>query len=162
MPEVFVSVGSNTEPRRFLAEGVALMRERFGAIDLSPVYKNSSVGFDGEDFYNLVAVFENDQTPQTLAGDLRLIEDQCQRDRSLPRHAPRTLDLDLLLYGDAVISEKGLEIPRPEILQRSYVLKPLADLRPTMLHPGREQSYGDLWKHFDTGRHPLQRVSLPL
>ncbi|MCZ6561014.1 MAG: 2-amino-4-hydroxy-6-hydroxymethyldihydropteridine diphosphokinase, partial [Gammaproteobacteria bacterium] len=96
------------------------------------------------------------------AAELRTIEDLCQRDRSLPRYAPRTLDLDLLLSGDAVLSDAGLVLPRPEILQRSYILKPMADLRPDMLHPSAQLSFAKLWQCFDAASHPLHLVNLAL
>ena len=162
MTEAFVGIGSNIEPRRFLSAGIRLLRERFDSLELSPVYRNSAVGFDGDDFFNLVAGFSSAREPLDLAADLRAIEDRCQRDRSLPRYAPRTLDLDLLLYGDALFSIDGLEIPRPEILQRSYILKPMADLRPDMLHPAGKLSFAELWQRFDAASHPLHRIEMHL
>ncbi len=162
MPEAFVGIGSNTEPQRFLPAGIALLRERFGPLELSPIYQNTAVGFAGDDFFNLVAGFSSDQEPLALAAELRTIEDLCQRDRSLRRYAPRTLDLDLLLYGDAVFSAAGLVLPRPEVLQRAYILKPMADLRPNMAHPSAQQSFSKLWQGFDTTSHPLQRVNMEL
>lgn len=162
MPETFVGIGSNTEPQRFLPSGIALLRERFGPLELSPIYQNTAVGFAGDDFFNLVAGFSSDREPLDIAAELRTIEDLCQRDRSLPRYAPRTLDLDLLLYGDAVISDAGLVLPRPEVLQRAYILKPMADLRPDMLHPSAQLSFANLWQDFDATSHPLHLVHMEL
>ena len=160
--EAFVGIGSNTEPERFLSAGIRMLRERFGSLELSPVYRNSAVGFDGDDFFNLVAGFSSAREPLDLTADLRMIEDRCRRDRSLPRYAPRTLDLDLLLYGDAIFSIDGLKLPRPEVLKRSYILKPMADLRPDMLHPVGKLSFAELWQRFDAASHPLHRVDLVL
>lgn len=162
MPEIFVGVGSNTEPEIHLARGIALLRERFSELELSPVYRNAAVGFSGQDFYNLVLAFASDAGPLQLAEELRLIEDRCGRDRSLPRMGPRTLDLDLLLYGDAQIRLPGLELPRHEILQRSYILKPMADLRPQFLYPGTVTSFAELWHRFDRSGHPLHKVAIAL
>ncbi len=160
--EAFIGVGSNIEPQRFLGAGIRMLRERFGPLELSPVYRNSAVGFDGDDFFNLVAAFSTVREPLDLAADLRMIENRCLRDRSLPRYAPRTLDLDLLLYGDAMFSVAGLELPRPEILRRSYILKPMADLRPDMLHPAGKLSFAELWQRFDAASHPLHKVAMVL
>lgn len=162
MVEAFVGIGSNIEPQRFLGAGIRLLRERFGPVELSPVYRNSAVGFDGDDFFNLVAGFSSAREPLDLAAELRVIEDCCQRDRSLPRYAPRTLDLDLLLYGDAIFSLAGLELPRPEVLKRSYILRPMADLRPEMLHPAAKLSFAELWQSFDRASHPLHKVAMVL
>ncbi len=162
MAETFVGIGSNIEPQRFLSAGIRLLRERFGTVELSPVYRNTAVGFVGDDFFNLVASFSSVREPLDLAADLRLIEDSCRRDRSLPRYSPRTLDLDLLLYGDAMFCVDGLELPRPEVLKRSYILKPMADLRPDMLHPAGKLSFAELWQHFDAASHPLHKVDMVL
>lgn len=163
VPEVFVGVGSNTHPRVYLETGVAMMRERFGELRLSSVYRNQAVGFEGQDFYNLVAAFDSDRPANELAAELREIEDRCDRDRSLPKYGPRTLDLDLLLYGDAVASEAhALELPREEILKRSYILRPMAELRPHLLHPVAGRDYAALWAEFDRDSHPLVEVELKL
>lgn len=162
MAEAFVGVGSNIQPQRFLSAGIRLLRERYGSVELSPVYRNSAVGFDGDDFFNLVAGFSSTREPLDLATELRMIEDRCRRDRSLPRYSPRTLDLDLLLYGDTMIRVAGLELPRPEVLKRSYILKPLADLRPDMLHPAGKLSFAELWQRFDAASHPLHEVAMVL
>ena len=158
MTEVFVGVGSNVEAEKHVRAAVGLMRERFGALKLSPVYRNRAVGFEGEDFLNLVAVLDTSLEIAQLSAALDEIEVRCGRQRGAARFAPRTLDLDLLLYGDAV-SEKP-ELPRKEILRYDFVLKPLADLAPAHRHPLMGRSYAELWAEFKDQQGAMTPVDL--
>lgn len=158
MPEVFVGAGSNVEPRRHLGAGLRGLAAQFGLLRLSPVYRNSPVGFAGEDFLNLVVAFETDDAVEEVAAALAAIEAANGRVRGEAKFAPRTLDLDLLLYGDLVLDTGGIQLPRDEIIKYSFVLKPLADLAGEHLHPVLGRSYAELWEHFDGKRHPLERV----
>ena len=76
--------------------------------------------------------------------------------------APRRLDLDLLLYGDVVAPEPPLCLPRRDILEHSFVLRPLAELAPDLVHPVTGSSMRDLWQEFDAANHPLQAVDIIL
>jgi 2-amino-4-hydroxy-6-hydroxymethyldihydropteridine diphosphokinase len=158
MPEVFIGAGSNIEPRRHLGAGLRALAERFGILRLSPVYRNSPVGFDGEDFLNMVISFDTDDTVGEVAAALSAIEADNGRTRSEAKFAPRTLDLDLLLYGDFVGEADGVELPRDEITRYSFVLRPLADLAGERLHPALGRSFAELWQSFDDSKHPLTRV----
>jgi 2-amino-4-hydroxy-6-hydroxymethyldihydropteridine diphosphokinase len=155
MPEVFIGAGSNVEPRRHLGAGLRALAERFGPLRLSPVYRNSPVGFDGDDFLNLVIAFETAEPVEEVAASLAAIEDAHGRSRQGVKFAPRTLDLDLLLYGDLVTVTDGLQLPREEITEYAFVLKPLADLAGEERHPVLGRSYAELWENFDGARHPL-------
>ncbi len=161
MARVYVSIGSNIDRERSVRQGVAGLREAFGPLTLSPVYETAAVGFEGDDFYNLVAGFDTGLSPQEVAGRLRAIEDATGRDRSQPRFSPRTLDLDLLLYDDAVLREQGLRIPRDEILKYAFVLKPLADIAGGLRHPECGETYAALWARFE-GDRGLRPVALDL
>jgi 2-amino-4-hydroxy-6-hydroxymethyldihydropteridine diphosphokinase len=158
MPEVFIGVGSNVEPRRHLGAGLRALAERFGLLRLSPVYRNSAVGFEGDDFLNMVIAFESDEPVGEVAAALAEIEAANGRHRGEAKFAPRTLDLDLLLYGDLVGEVDGIRLPRDEITRYAFVLKPLADLVGERRHPELGRSYAELWDDFDGERHPLQRV----
>lgn len=158
MPEVFIGAGSNVEPRRHLGAGLRALAERFGLLRLSPVYRNSPVGFEGDDFLNLVIAFETDEPVEEVASALAAIEDAHGRSRQGVKFAPRTLDLDLLLYGDLVTDGEAFQLPRDEITEYAFVLKPLADLAGEALHPVLGRSYAELWENFDGARHPLTRV----
>lgn len=160
MPEVFVGVGSNIAPEQHVRQALGLLVARFGPLRISRVYRSHAVGFDGDDFLNLVVAFVTDLDIHTLGMALDIIEDACGRDRSQPRFAPRSLDLDLLLYGDAVIHEPGLDVPRPEIMEYAFVLKPLAELAGAYAHPETGEGFNDLWRRFDASAQPLVAVDL--
>ncbi len=143
---VYVGLGSNLERERMIRAAVAALRVQFGEIELSPFYDCASVGFDGSDFLNGVAALTSDQAIDRLVASFHAIEDRLGRDRSLPKFASRPIDLDLLLYGDAIVDRPGLRVPRPEILEYAFVLRPLADLAPDRVHPETGDTMAALWQ----------------
>lgn len=158
MTEVFVGIGSNVEPERHVRQAVQLMRARFGALRLSPVYRNKAVGFEGDDFLNLVAAFDTALDVRELNTALDEIERACGRERGAARFSPRTLDLDLLLYGERV--DAASKLPRKEILEYAFVLKPLADLVPRHRHPVSGRSYADHWAKFAGDHREMHTLHL--
>jgi 2-amino-4-hydroxy-6-hydroxymethyldihydropteridine diphosphokinase len=158
---VYVGVGSNIQPARHVRLALDALRETFGALRVSPVYQCPPVGFDGADFYNLVVAFHTDRDVRAVDAALDAIELAGGRDRSAPRFAPRTLDLDLLLYGDCVMDEPGLHLPRDEILRYPFVLKPLAELAGELRHPVTGRSMAEHWRDFAGDAESLTLVSLP-
>ena len=145
MTTAYISVGSNVDPEANIREGLALLREEYGELRLSPVYRSTAVGFEGDDFLNLVVAFESTDTVDTVAEALDEIENRCGRIRNGIRFGPRTLDLDLILFGDKVIDQPGLKLPRDEILSYAFVLRPLADLEPEGVHPTEGRTFAQLW-----------------
>jgi len=160
MPEVYIGAGSNVDPRRHLRAGLVALADRYGLLRVSPVYRNSAVGFAGDDFLNLVIGLETDEPVGEVARYLGEVEAANGRTRTEEKFSPRTLDLDLLLYGNLVGEFDGVELPRSEITRYAFVLKPLADLVPEARHPVEGATYADLWAGFDVSRHPLERVSV--
>ena len=146
MPEIFVSIGSNIDRKRSISAGVEALRQHFGDLRLSSVYETEAVGFDGEPFYNLVAAFHGDESPTTINAVFKRIEQQQGRDPDDPKFSPRTLDIDLLLYGDSIIDEPGLKLPRDEIDRYAFVLEPLAEIEPDMRYPGRDETFAQMWQ----------------
>jgi len=161
VPAVYVAAGSNVAPERNLARAVAALTREFPGVRFSPWYRNRAVGFDGADFINLVAGFDTGLPVHELLGRLHAIEAECGRPREAPRWAPRSMDLDVLLYGELVCEEPGLKLPRPDLLKRAYMLGPLAQLAPELMHPTAHLSIGELWRRFDQAAHPLQPVTPP-
>ena len=157
MTEVFIGIGSNVEPEAHVAKAVELMRARFGRLRLSPVYRNRAVGFEGDDFLNAVAGFGTTLGVPELRNALDDIEARCGRERGAARFAPRTLDLDLLVYGDVV--DEALRLPRREILKYAFVLKPLADIAGAERHPTAGRTYAELWVAF-AGERALTPVAI--
>lgn len=148
MSTVYLGLGSNVDARANIESGIRALRETLTAVELSPVYEAPAVGFEGDDFINLVARAETDLSPLELKQFLHELEDRHGRDRSGPKFSDRTLDIDILLYDDLWLQSPELEIPRDEILTAAHVLRPLADLAPDLLHPVRRERIADLWREF--------------
>lgn len=160
MPRVYVSIGSNVDRERNLRGGLNDLRSAFGEIALSPVYESEAIGFVGAPFLNLVAAFDTDERIEAVDATLSRIEEFHGRVRGEERFAPRTLDIDLLLYGDAVVQCPGLSVPRDEILHYAFVLRPLADLAGDLKHPVLQRSYRELWRAFDDPKQSLWHVAM--
>ena len=146
MSITWLGLGSNVNAEAHIRAGIEELRERFGDIHLSPVYASTAVGFDGDDFINLIARVETDMQPIALRQYLRDLEDRYGRKRDVPKFSDRSLDIDIMLYDDLVLSSLELEIPRAEILKFAHVLKPLADLEPELIHPVELRSMQEIWK----------------
>jgi 2-amino-4-hydroxy-6-hydroxymethyldihydropteridine diphosphokinase len=160
MARVYLSLGSNLEPRRHLSAAIGELRERFGEILVSPAYRSVSVGFDGADFVNLAVGLDTDLSPEALNDWLHALEDRHGRRRDVPRYSDRTLDVDIVFYDALVLVGPGhLQIPRNE-LQHAFVLRPIADIAPAFRHPQSGASMAELWAAFPAGREPLQIESL--
>jgi 2-amino-4-hydroxy-6-hydroxymethyldihydropteridine diphosphokinase len=156
--EVYVAAGSNIAPEHNLELAVAALAREFPGSRFSPWYRNRAAGFEGDDFINLVAGFATALSPPALLERLHAIEAQCGRERNSPRWAPRSMDLDILLYGELVCVGPSLILPRPDLLKRAYMLGPLADLAPDLKHPTAGRTIGELWREFDRCAHPLERI----
>ncbi|MDG2539966.1 2-amino-4-hydroxy-6-hydroxymethyldihydropteridine diphosphokinase [Dyella jiangningensis] len=155
MARVYLSLGSNLEPHRYLRVALDELRARFGAIAVSPAYRSKSVGFDGADFVNLAVGLDTDLSPEALNDWLHALEDRHGRRRDVPRFSDRTLDLDIVLYDDLVRQGEGhLDIPRKE-LRHAFVLKPIADIAPELRHPVSGKTMAALWAAFPVESEPL-------
>lgn len=155
MARVYLSLGSNLEPQRHLHAALAELRERFGALDVSPAYRSKSIGFDGAEFVNLAVGLDTGLAPAELNDWLHALEDRHGRRRDVPRYADRTLDVDIVLFDALVLDGPGhLQIPRQE-LQHAFVLRPLADIAPDVRHPLSDRSMAELWAAFPVEREPL-------
>ena len=143
---VYVGLGSNQDRDDKIRGAVAELRAQFGQIEVSPIYDSAAVGFDGSDFLNLVVGFDTELSLPAVITRFRQIEDRLGRVRSAKKFASRPIDLDILLYGDTVTEGHGIRIPREEILENAYVLKPLQDLDPDGLHPEAGETYALLWQ----------------
>lgn len=159
---VYVGLGSNVDRENRLRQAVAVLREDFGELELSPVYDSAAVGFEGYDFLNLVAGFDTELEVERVVARFHEIENQLGRDRSLPKFASRSIDLDILAFGDLVLDLPGIRIPRPEILENAFVLRPLQDLVPDDLHPEVGQTYAELWRGMAPAAPRLEPFALEL
>jgi 2-amino-4-hydroxy-6-hydroxymethyldihydropteridine diphosphokinase len=162
MVRCWVSIGSNQDRERSIRGAVQSLRERFGALTLSSVFESAAVGFEGSPFLNLVAGFDSDEPVRAIRDALRAIEDRYGRVRGPDKFMPRTLDLDLLVYGDRTGRLDGLDLPRDEILHYAFVLAPLAEVAGGEIHPLAGCTYRALWEAFDEPGQALARVPLDL
>lgn len=145
MSHAYLSLGSNLEPEKHLRAALAELRERFGEIVVSPVYRCKAVGFNGPDFLNLAVAIDTDLDPVVLNDWLHALEDRHGRRRDVPRFSSRTLDVDIVLYDDRVMQGEGhLQLPRAE-LKHAFVLKPLTDIAPGVVHPVSGKTLAQLW-----------------
>ncbi len=161
MTRVYISIGSNIEPRRNIVAAIAALREKFSPITASPVYESSPVGFEGNDFLNLVVAFDTPCPLEDVKNTLAAMEKQFGRKDSDKGFCSRTLDLDLLLYGNMIRHDDQFDLPRAEISEHAFVLKPLSDIAPNLKHPETGQTLAQMWLEFSSpGR--LRPMPLPL
>ena len=160
LPEVFVAAGSNVEPVVHLRRALGILGSHYPGLRRSRAWRNAAVGFEGEDFVNLVVAFETDEPVHAVIARLHGTEAACGRARDAPRWAPRSMDLDVLLYGDQVSHEPGLTLPRPDLVRRAYMLGPITELAPELRHPTLGLTMRELWEHFDRDAHPMQEIDL--
>ncbi|MEO8673170.1 MAG: 2-amino-4-hydroxy-6-hydroxymethyldihydropteridine diphosphokinase [Tahibacter sp.] len=160
MTRVYLSLGSNQQPHQHLSAALTALRQRFGDIDVSPAYRFAAIGFDGPDFVNLAVGIDTDLSANALNEWLHALEARQGRRRDVPRYSDRTLDIDIVLYGDAVLNGSGnLQVPRDE-LRHAFVLKPLADIAPLQRHPVNHCNFTQLWKAHAQHDEPFELVEL--
>ena len=155
MAKVYVSVGTNIDRDRNVASALAALAREYDDLEQSRIFETQAVGFSGDLFYNLVVAFETGQSPQQVSAVLTRIEDAHGRDRRGGKFSNRSLDLDLLLYDDLVVDEPGLVLPRPEILDYAFVLRPLAEIAGDRKHPVTGVSFAAMWDQFDAASQPM-------
>jgi 2-amino-4-hydroxy-6-hydroxymethyldihydropteridine diphosphokinase len=141
----YISIGSNIDKEAHIPCCLNTLRKLFGKLTISSIYESEAVGFVGDTFHNLIVGFESDLSAKQVAALLRKIELEHGRSRQAQKFSSRTLDLDLLLYGSAIIHDDRLQIPRVDIVRYAFVLEPLAEIAPALKHPLLEKTYAELW-----------------
>lgn len=162
MARIYISIGSNIDAEKNVRLAIHALQDHYGKLILSSVYESEAVGFDGDNFFNLVAGLNTEEDVYTVATTLRKIEDENGRVRSGPRFSPRTVDLDLLLYDDLVLQQEGLDIPRDEITKNAFVLLPLDEIAPQLIHPVSGKTICDLWLGFDKNSQKLWPIEFKI
>lgn len=158
MASVFVSIGSNINREQNIRAALDALQTHFGALMLSSVYESEAVGFDGDNFFNLVAAFETSLPVGELSVLLKKIEDDNGRCRTGPKFSGRTLDIDILTYDRLCGQIDGVKLPREEILYNAFVLLPLAEIAPELSHPETGESYARLWQGYNKEQQKLWPV----
>ncbi len=159
--QVYLSLGSNIDREHNIRSGLDALEAVFGELEISPVYESEAVGFDGDAFYNLVVGIRTAMTVAELTSCLKGMEKDHGRVRGEKKFASRTLDIDILTYGDAVGSIDGVQLPRDEILKHAFVLKPLVDLAPDGVHPETGEAYQEILKQSNFDAQKLWVVEFP-
>ena len=137
--KVFVGIGSNINQILHIKKCIKAFEGKFTNIELSPTYESSSMGFDGPNFYNLVACFTTDLEIDLLKKFLKKVEIDNGRSFGEVKFSSRTLDIDILYYDDLIDEE--MNIPRSEIIKFDFVLRPLYDLSPAHIHPVTKKTH---------------------
>jgi 2-amino-4-hydroxy-6-hydroxymethyldihydropteridine diphosphokinase len=158
MTAIYLSLGSNVDRHKNITAALDALAELFGDLKISSVYESKSVGFDGSNFFNLVVGTNTVLSIVELSERLKRIEDNNGRKRNGPKFSPRTLDIDILTYGDFVGVEHDIELPRAEITINAFVLLPLAEIASDILHPQLQKSYRDLWSDYDQTSQSLWAI----
>lgn len=159
---VYISGGSNIAPEKHLRLAYRELEKRYGDVVVSPVYRTPAAGFDGEPFLNCVFQVTTRDSAAAVVEFLEELHALAGRVRGPSTFSPRTLDLDLLLYGDAIIPEPPVKVPRDDVTKYSFVLKPLMDIAPALRHPVSGLTMAELWQAFPGREEILELVDLGL
>ncbi|MGL6160462.1 2-amino-4-hydroxy-6-hydroxymethyldihydropteridine diphosphokinase [Microbulbifer sp.] len=158
MAQVFLSLGSNIDRERHIRAGLDALAAEFGELQISRVFESVAVGFTSDNFYNLVVGIRTELPLGQLALRLREIEDANGRLRSGPKFSARTLDIDILTYDDLSGTVDGVKLPRAEIEKNAFVLQPLAELAPEVVHPLTGKTFARMWAEYDKSKQKLWPV----
>ncbi len=159
MAYAYISIGSNIERERNVGLAILRLRERYGRLKVSGIYESAPVGFEGDPFYNVVVGLSSDDSISDLVDEFQRIEEESGRARTAEKFGPRTLDIDLLLYGDLIYQRNGLKLPRDEVTRFAFVLAPLAEIAGDLHHPVVGKTIGEIWSGFDDSAQPVTRLS---
>lgn len=150
---VFLSLGSNICKEENIARALNVLADCFGEIDISSIYESEAVGFTSDNFFNCVVMAYTVLPLPDLLELLRQIEFDFGRSDTAQKNEPRSLDIDLLLYGDCYINSP-VKLPREDIITKAFVLEPLAELIPGWLHPDTQLTLAEMWSNFDQHTQP--------
>lgn len=159
MAQIFISIGSNINKEHYIKAALAILPEHFDNVIYSSVFESESVGFEGNNFYNLVAAATTNLPLEEVCARLKQIERDHGRTPADKKFSPRTLDLDLLFF-DEVICDTPAQLPRDEITKNAFVLWPLAEIASDFIHPTVNLSIGELWRNYNKNKQKLWKVEI--
>ncbi len=158
MATIYVSLGSNIDREKHVKQGLSALEQALGTLTLSSLFESKAVGFTGKAFYNMVIAVETEKSVIQVASILRNIEFAHGRGLNAKKFSPRSLDLDLLLYDDLII-EQPAQLPRDEITKNAFVLWPLSQVAPDVIHPILKENYQTLWQNYNKASQTLNIVA---
>lgn len=165
MERIFVGVGSNIDPEQNVVGALKLLGGKVAIVAVSTYYRTEPIGSPPE-YVNGVVEIRTEIEPSELKREvLRSVEQSFGRVRNSEKNSPRTIDLDLLLYGQRVVDEETLRLPDPDITERPFLFLPLFELAPELLLPGSGVKISDLAESYSnaeeraTGR-PVEPVKM--
>lgn len=158
MTWVTLSLGSNIDAFNQLTSCLDSLLLEFGDLSLSSVFESEAVGFEGDNFLNMAVGLDTDMTLPELSSFLKAVEDKHGRDRSQPKFSGRSLDIDILTYGDKKGDFSGITLPRPEITANAFVLWPLSQISGKQKHPELGLPFTVLWENYDKDAQKLWPV----
>jgi len=155
---VYLSLGSNLEDREGNLRSAIQKLGEFGKVlAVSSFYETEPVEVTGQPwFVNCAVAFETEKMPRQLLGALLALEQSMGRRRSKAK-TPRTIDIDVLLFGNAIVDTNGLTIPHPALHQRRFVLEPLAEIAPEVRHPVLKRTMRELRDALGPGQQVRKR-----
>ena len=159
-----VSIGSNIGDRlENIQSSLDLIHSRIASLTgISCIYESESIGFDGDDFYNICASFFSNISPHIVMQQLLEIEKTLGRNRSdETKYISRIIDIDILLIEDLVIDSEELKVPHPEMCNRRFVMEPLIEIDPNLIHPVSKVSLKEIHEAFDQNQK-IQKKDLVL
>lgn len=145
MSVAYLGLGSNLGDRaQNLGRALRLLGDSVSVLRVSSLYETDPVGPEQPNFYNIACEIETALEPRELLEIVKDIERQVGRSPGAERWGPREIDIDILLYGDELVDEKGLTVPHPRMLERAFVLVPLAEIASRVRYPGRAETISEL------------------
>ncbi len=156
----FFSLGSNLSPRLHLEKALEAMDEKFHLKGISHAYKTTPVGFKNQPlFWNMVVAGRNNiEDPKAIRDWISNLEERNQRVKTHKSFGPRTLDVDLILFGDSVVKNKNYSVPHPDIEKKAFVLYPLLEICPNLIHPKNGKSMIEISSIFKNGTQRISRL----
>ncbi|HAS6165140.1 2-amino-4-hydroxy-6-hydroxymethyldihydropteridine diphosphokinase [Vibrio vulnificus] len=145
MNTVYIGVGSNIDREKHARAAWQELTLLGEALQASPIYECAAVGFDSHAFFNFVIRLNTSMTLEELASQLRQIELRWGREENAAKYQDRTLDLDIVLFGECISSQKP-ELPRSDIFKYPFVIQPLYDLQPDLVIPGDGRTVEEIWQ----------------
>ncbi len=150
MHKVYLSLGSNINAEQNIKNALSSLEQCFGSIEVSPIYESEALGFEGDNFLNLMVAIACEQDLSELIVELKTMEDQLGRVRGGPKFSPRVIDMDIVLFDDLCGEYAGIVLPRDELRKNAYVLLPLKDMAPELVDPESGLSMNELWENCST------------